>query len=184
MKGDEVTDLRSRVEALPWTPQELAGIRREWTEHPERFSYNAGRWLALLDQPAPPDTALPAVLERVASALNRVLGTEGEDNANERELRSAIVALAALATAPTPPDPTLRVRACPDCGAVGLADGPVEHATAPTPPDGLDAERLADALSMAYASPQRIDPSDPLRGFRADAEHIARAYAATREPAP
>jgi hypothetical protein len=55
----------------PWSPLEEADIRRGWAEHPERFSYMAGRWIATLDAArAASQPGEAGLRERIHAALN------------------------------------------------------------------------------------------------------------------
>jgi hypothetical protein len=133
MKGDEVTDLRARVEALP----------RKWTLY-GRALIERDAVLALLDQPAPPDTALRR--------------DEQEDRQHEEEQT-----LITERRASSPPTDRLRDRHLFDlCDTIertfgltnGKADVAAAHeamaelraALAQEAPTGLDVERLAQAI--------------------------------------
>jgi hypothetical protein len=130
MKGDEVTDLRSRVEALP----------RKWTLYGRALIERAV--LALLDQPAPPDTALREALDAaVESAMRDLSGTNEELRTVEEAFQVGVGAgIAKMRRA---------VEALHDryeetgmmtghSAAWDMKDLLRLAATAPTPPDGLD----------------------------------------------
>jgi hypothetical protein len=100
MKGDEVTDLRARVERLPaWTP----GGRSRGPDLIERQKV-----LALLDQPTPPDPALPSGMRfrpNPSGSCDWASHHWVRDGAGQTICAACNgVIEPALATAPTPPD--------------------------------------------------------------------------------
>jgi hypothetical protein len=138
MKGDEVTDLRARVEAVAEAMahrfRALGPPLNSWTDDMYRREAEvllrrlADSGIALLDQPAPPDTAL--TVDRVADAMgNMGAAVIGRGSSLSYRRAAAYGLLSALAAA----------------SARTIAGNPrwveameYEAATAPTPPDGLD----------------------------------------------